>query len=188
MFAAGIESGVTVKREQVMIIFQYICNTKNEPMTDHEKFMQMAIDKCREGIDSGQTPFAACIVKNGEVIACEHNEVWESNDITAHGEITAIRSACRKTGSIDLNGCIIYSTCEPCPMCFTAIHWARIESIFYGASISDAERFGFNELQVSNKMLKELGLSNVKITSDFMKSGCIALFEYWASKGSKKTY
>ena len=157
-------------------------------MNDNNKFMQMAIDKCREGIEAGQTPFAACIVKNGEVIACDHNIVWASTDITAHGEIHAIRSACRKLESIDLSGCIIYSTCEPCPMCFTAIHWARIEKIFYGAEISDAERFGFNELKVSNHMLKELGLSNVEIEKDFMRKECVELFEYWASKESKKSY
>jgi guanine deaminase len=157
-------------------------------MTDHEKFMQMAIDKCRKGIDSGQSPFAACIVKGGEVIACEHNIVWDSTDITAHGEIHAIRNACKKINSIDLGGCTIYSTCEPCPMCFTAIHWARIERIYYGASISDAESFGFNELKVSNHMLKEMGLSNVEITPDFMRKECVKLFEYWSSKDWKKTY
>lgn len=157
-------------------------------MTGHEKFMQLAIDKCREGIDSGQSPFAACIVRDGEVIACEHNIVWASTDITAHGEIHAIRNACKKINSIDLSGCTIYSTCEPCPMCFTAIHWARIERIFYGASISDAESFGFNELKVSNQMLKEMGLSNVEITPDFMRKECINLFEYWSSKDVKKTY
>ncbi len=157
-------------------------------MTDHEKFMKLAIDKCREGIDKGQSPFAACIVKNGEVIACEHNVVWAKTDITAHGEINAIQKACRKINSIDLSGSTIYSTCEPCPMCFTAIHWARIDRIIYGAAISDAERFGFNELKVSNHMLKEMGLSDVEITPDFMKNQCVELFEYWAAKDGKKTY
>lgn len=157
-------------------------------MTHDEKFMQMAIDKCREGVDKGQTPFAACIVKNDEVIACDHNIVWSSTDITAHGEIHAIRNACRHINSIDLTGCTIYSTCEPCPMCFTAIHWARIDKIFYGADIADAERFGFNELKVTNIMLKELGLSNVQIIGDFMKKECVDVFEYWAAKTDKKVY
>ena len=150
--------------------------------------MQLAIDKCREGIDNGQTPFGACIVRNGEVIACDHNIVWESTDITAHGEIHAIRNACRKVNSIDLSGSTIYSTCEPCPMCFTAIHWAKIDKIVYGASIEDAERFGFNELKVSNHTLKELGLSNVEIIGNFMEDKCVELFEYWAGKKDKKTY
>ena len=157
-------------------------------MTIDEKFMKLAIDKCREGVDKGQTPFAACIVKNGKVISCDHNIVWESTDITAHGEIHAIRNACKKINNIDLSGCTIYSTCEPCPMCFTAIHWARIDKIFYGADIADAERFGFNELKVSNHMLKEMGLSNVHIVPDFMKKECVGVFEYWASKKDKKVY
>ncbi len=157
-------------------------------MTNDEQFMQLAIDKCREGVDNGQTPFAACIVKDNEVIACEHNIVWKSMDITAHGEIHAIRNACKYINNIDLSGCTIYSTCEPCPMCFTAIHWARIDKIFYGADIADAERFGFNELKLSNQMLKEMGLSNVQIVGDFMKKECVEVFEYWASKKDKKVY
>lgn len=157
-------------------------------MENHRKFMQMAIDKAKEGVDSGQTPFGACIIKNSEVVACDHNIVWASTDITAHGEIHAIRNACKYLSSIDLSGCTIYSTCEPCPMCFTAIHWARIDKIYYGAEIEDAERFGFNELKVSNHTLKELGLSSVEIEKGFMRKECVELFEYWASKRDKRTY
>ena len=157
-------------------------------MTEDQKFMQMAIDKCREGVDKGQSPFAACIVKEGKVIACDHNIVLESTDITAHGEIHALRNACMNVNDIDLSGCIIYSTCEPCPMCFTAIHWARIDKIFYGADISDAERFGFNELRVSNQMLKELGHTNVQLVGDFMKKECVEVFEYWSKRKDKRVY
>lgn len=157
-------------------------------MTEDERFMQMAIDKAKEGVDEGQSPFGACIVKDGNVIACDHNIVWESTDITAHAEVHAIRNACQKLKSIDLSGCVIYSTCEPCPMCFTAIHWARIDKIYFGATIDDAKQFGFNELRVSNKTLKELGLSNVQIEGDIMRSECIKLFEYWAAKFPGNTY
>ena len=93
------------------------------------KFMRLAIAKAREGIKKGQAPFGACIVKNGKVIACSHNIVWESLDITAHAEINAIRTTCKKLKSVDLSGCTIYSTCEPCPMCFSACHWGRISRI-----------------------------------------------------------
>jgi len=157
-------------------------------MTEDQRFMQMAIDKAKEGVDKGQSPFGACIVKDGKVIACDHNIVWASTDITAHGEVHAIRNACQKLSSIDLSGCVIYSTCEPCPMCFTAIHWARIDKIYCGAAIEDAKRFGFNELRVSNKILKELGLSKVQIEGGLMKNECIELFEYWASKYPEKIY
>ena len=157
-------------------------------MTNDEKFMQMAIDKAREGVDNGQTPFAACIVRNEEVVACDHNIVWESTDITAHGEINTIRKACHNLNSIDLSGCTIYSTCEPCPMCFSAIHWARIDKIIYGARIEDAQKFGFNELTVSNHLLKEIGVSKVQISGDFMREENVKLFEYWNNKPGKKTY
>lgn len=157
-------------------------------MAQDKIYMQMAIDKAKEGVDKGQSPFGACIVKNDKIIACDHNIVWSSTDITAHGEIHAIRNACRNIDSINLSGTTIYSTCEPCPMCFTAIHWAKIDKIVYGARIEDAERFGFNELAVSNLLLKELGLSQVKIMGDFLRDECVTLFEYWASLHSSKTY
>jgi tRNA(Arg) A34 adenosine deaminase TadA len=157
-------------------------------MSPDQKFMQMAIDKAAEGVELGQSPFGACIVKNGEVIACDHNIVISSTDITAHGEVNAIRNACRKLNNIQLTGCEIYSTCEPCPMCFTAIHWARIDKIIYGARIEDAAKFGFNELKVSNLHLKENGGSRVEIVGDFMRDDCIKLFENWDKRQDKKTY
>jgi len=157
-------------------------------MDGDRKFMQMAIGKAIEGVEIGQSPFGACIVRSGEVISCEHNIVWQSTDITAHAEVHAIRKACSKLGTIDLSGCVIYSTCEPCPMCFTAIHWARIDRIVCGARIEDAQRFGFNELTVSNHELKEKGGSNVKIQFDFMREDCIEVFESWEGISDKKTY
>ena len=78
-----------------------------------ELFMRAAIAKARQGIKRGQTPFGACVVKNNKVISCEHNLVWRNNDITAHAEIVAIRYACRKLKTINLSGCMLYSTCEP---------------------------------------------------------------------------
>ena len=107
--------------------------------TVDEKFMRLAINKAKQGIKQGQTPFGACISKDGEVISCVHNIVWESLDITAHAEISAIREACKKLNTVDLSGCVIYSTCEPCPMCFSACHWAKISKIVYGAQIEDAK-------------------------------------------------
>src|SRR5512136_2942722 len=102
-----------------------------------EQLMQLAIEKAKEGIRDGQTPFAACIVKDSEVVSCAHNAVWKRVDATAHAEVNAIRLACKKLNSIDLNDCVMYSTTEPCPMCFSACHWARISKIVYGTSIGD---------------------------------------------------
>ncbi|MBA3045180.1 MAG: nucleoside deaminase [Candidatus Thermoplasmatota archaeon] len=150
--------------------------------------MHAAIDKAREGMGTGQTPFGACIVRNGEIIACEHNRVWGETDITAHAEIVAIREACRKLGTIDLSGCTIYTTTEPCTMCFSAIHWARIGRIIFGASIGDAADAGFNELTISNEKMKEMGESLVDITGGFMRQECVELFTEFVSRPEKKTY
>lgn len=152
------------------------------------KFMSLAIEKAREGIKKGQTPFGACIVKNNKVIALSHNLVWKDTDITAHAEMVAIRSACESLDRVDLSGCTVYSTCEPCPMCFCACHWARIKRIVFGARINDAERFGFNELVVSNSELKRLAKSKIKITPGLLAEENIALFDFWKKQGKGKTY
>jgi tRNA(Arg) A34 adenosine deaminase TadA len=152
------------------------------------KFMRLAIAKAKAGISKGQTPFGACIVKNNKVVTCNHNLVWQDTDITAHAEITAIRLACKKLKSIDLSGCTIYSTCEPCPLCFSACHWARISRIVFGCAIKDAKNFGFNEMAVSNLELKQLIKSKIKITSRLAIKENIALFEFWQKQAKAKTY
>lgn len=157
-------------------------------LSEHFRYMQMAMDKAREGIENGQTPFAACIVKDGRVISCEHNRVWGMTDITAHAEICAIRMACLALGTIDLSGCVIYSTCEPCPMCFSACHWARIRKIFYGANIDDAQKAGFHELSISNYEMKQLGQSRIEIASDFLREENIKVFETWLKRKDHKAY
>lgn len=152
------------------------------------KFMRLAIEKAKAGIKGGQTPFGACIVKNNKVIACSHNLVWKNTDITAHAEITAIRAACKALKKIDLSGCTIYSTCEPCPMCFSACHWARISRIVFGCSIKDAKDFGFNELAISDANLKKLGKSKIKISPGLLIDENIALFRFWKKQAKARVY
>ncbi len=152
------------------------------------KFMRLAIRKAKVGISKGQTPFGACIVKNNQVIACSHNLVWKSNNIIAHAEMVAIGSACKTLKSIDLSGCTIYSTCEPCPMCFSACHWARISRIVFGCAIKDAKNFGFNEMAVSNLWLKRLIKSKIKIISKVALKENIALFDFWQKQAKAKVY
>jgi guanine deaminase len=151
-------------------------------------YIRMAIGKAKEGIAQGQTPFGACIVKDDEVIACEHNVVWKTSDITAHAEIHAIREACKKLGTIDLSGTVIYSTCEPCPMCFSAIHWAKISKIIYGTSIGDAEKVGFNELHISNDTMKKQGGSPVEIIGGVLRDECLELFETFYNLEERRVY
>jgi len=154
----------------------------------HEAFMQQAIDKAREGIDKGNTPFGACIVNSGKEVACCHNQVWADTDITAHAEIVAIRQACRHLGTVDLSGTVLYSTCEPCPMCFSAIHWANISKIFFGARIEDALGLGFNELVISNEEMKRSGKSRVEVEGMFMLEENLELFRYWDGISGRKAY
>ncbi|MCX8195217.1 MAG: nucleoside deaminase [Candidatus Micrarchaeota archaeon] len=154
-----------------------------------EKFMRLAIGAALKGIKSGGAPFGACIVKGGRAVAIAHNSVWQKSDITAHAEIEAIRQACKRLRAISLAGSEIYSTCEPCPMCFSAIHWAKIGKIIYGASISDAKKAGFCEISLSNSRLKRLGRCKVRIKGGFLKEECKRLFSLFAKKGgAQKTY
>jgi tRNA(Arg) A34 adenosine deaminase TadA len=147
--------------------------------SENENYMKLAIEAARKGIRNGQTPFGSCIVKNGKVLSVSHNVVWETTDITAHAEVTAIRKACKVLNSIDLSDAVIYSTCEPCPMCFSAIHWARIKEIYFGADIQDALNAGFNELIISNKKLIILANVDTLIYPGLLKAECIALFNEW---------
>lgn len=156
-------------------------------MTD-EQFMRMAIDKTREGLRNGQMPFGAVIVKAGEVIACEHNVVWLTTDITAHAEVTAIRKACGVLNTIDLTGCVIYSTTEPCPMCFSACHWAKIARIVYGAAIDDARAAGFSELPISNLEMKRQGGSRIEIVPHFLREEAVELFRMYMAQAGRRGY
>lgn len=154
----------------------------------HESWMRIAIDKTREGIALGQTPFGACIVKDDGLIAAAHNRVWANLDSTAHAEINAMRAACAALQSIDLSGCTIYSTCEPCPMCFAACHWAKISTIVYGASIVDAQRAGFSELTIADAEMKRMGNSPLEIISGVSAEECRRLFDEWLARPDRRTY
>jgi len=150
--------------------------------------MRLAIKKAAEGVKKGQSPFGACIAREGKVISCAHNIVWKNTDITAHAEMQAIREACRRLKSIDLSGCVIYSTCEPCPMCFSACHWAGLSRIVYGARIADAEKIGFRELKISNKIMKKIGHSHMAISRDFLREENLALLRLWSKRRDKRVY
>ena len=152
------------------------------------RFMEMAIreaEKNLKTLDGG--PFGACIVKDGVVLAVARNKVFRT-DATSHAEVSAIRLASRRIKTFDLSGCVIYSTTEPCPMCFSAIHWAKIGTIVYGTDIADAKRCGFHELEISNATLKKLGKSKIKIIKDFMRPECVELFNTWTAMSKKLTY
>jgi tRNA(Arg) A34 adenosine deaminase TadA len=153
-----------------------------------EDYMRLAIGAARLGVEEGQSPFAACIVKDGEILCCMHNHVWRDLDSTAHAEIVAIREACKKLHSIDLKGCVIYSTCEPCPMCFAACHWAKISKIIYGARIADAQSLGFSELSLSNLQMKREGKSPIEIVGDCLRNESLELMKAWSKRSDRRAY
>jgi len=157
-------------------------------MADDSHWMQEAIAKARQGIVLGQTPFGACIVNADGIVSLAHNSVFATEDITAHAEILAIREACSRLESIDLSGCRIYSTCEPCPMCFAACHWARLDHLYFGAAIEDAAAAGFRELTLDHQMMKQLGGSPIQVTPGLEREACVQLFREWAARPDKKTY
>jgi len=155
---------------------------------NEETLMKIAIAKAIEGVRKGQAPFGACISKDGEVISAAYNSVWQDIDITAHAEINAIRDACKNLNTIDLSGYTIYSTTEPCPMCFSAICWACISGIVFGSTIEDARELGFKEMLISNEQMKTLSLSNIEIRGGFLKEECLKVFEEWMLPPGRRTY
>jgi tRNA(Arg) A34 adenosine deaminase TadA len=111
----------------------------------NKEYMRKAIDLAIENVKNGGGPFGAVIVKNGEIVSTGVNRVTANNDPTAHAEVGAIRAACEKLGTFMLDGCEIYSSCEPCPMCLGAIYWAHIDRLYYGCNKSDAADAGFDD-------------------------------------------
>lgn len=151
-------------------------------------FMAMAIAQAREGIAARQSPFGAVIVRDGQVVAATHNTVWRDLDPTAHAEVNCIRRAAGALRAIDLGGCEMFSTCEPCPMCLSAIHWAKIDRVVYGATIDDAAGAGFCELRVDARVLAEMGHSPLKVESGLLREACAALFAEWRDAGLCRAY
>ena len=151
-----------------------------------KSFMEEAIKEAREGINAGHGgPFGAVIVKDGKIIARGHNRVVKDNDPTCHGEMMAIREACKTLGTFDLSGCEIYTTGYPCPMCFGAILWANISKIYYGCNVIDTERIGFRD----SKFYEE---SKNKDSSSFLeecgREECLRLYDEYMAIENKTEY
>jgi tRNA(Arg) A34 adenosine deaminase TadA len=157
-------------------------------MLTPESLMQLAIDKACAGIDAGQTPFGCAIARGDDVIAVAHNTVLATTDITAHAEVNALRVGCQAAGQVHLDGCIVATTCEPCPMCMAALHWARVDSVYFGASIADAFAAGFNELQVPAADVLKIGGSKVALVSGVMSAECRELFQRWLQRSDRVVY
>ncbi|MBO5698622.1 MAG: nucleoside deaminase [Bacteroidaceae bacterium] len=149
--------------------------------------MAMAIDLSIKNIDSGGGPFGAVIVRDGAVIATGTNRVVTNLDPTAHAEIMAIRNACAKLGTFQLTGCTIYSSCEPCPMCLSALYWAGVSRICYGNTKADAKAIDFDDSFIYDQL--ELNYAERSIRCEhFMRTEALVAFRKWEDKADKVRY
>ena len=157
-------------------------------MNEHESYMRRAIALAVENVRSGNGgPFAAIIVKDGKVVAEGVNSVTRLSDPTAHAEVMAIRSACAKLGTFQLDGCTLYTSCEPCPMCLGAIYWARPSAIYYGGTHKDAAAAGFDDsfiYQQTRMKAEERAIPMQQILHEESR----ASFEEWMHSATKIPY
>lgn len=151
------------------------------------EFMKIAIEEAKDGIKKGQGgPFGSVIVKDGKIIAKDHNRVLQKNDPTCHGEIATIRDACEKLGTFDLTGCEIYTTGEPCHMCLCACMWANISKIYYGCTIDDNDSIGFRDEKFDKIFRGRDKLNDYMICID--REECLKLFEEYRNIKGKIMY
>jgi guanine deaminase len=151
-------------------------------------FMQQAIALATENVTSGAGgPFGAVVVRNGELIATGVNRVTLNNDPTAHAEVTAIRAACQALKTFQLTGCVVYTSCEPCPMCLAAIYWARCSAIFYGNTAADAARIGFDDSFLYAEVKKPLSDRTIP-TRQLLSDQAITSFQAWRDQTERIDY
>jgi len=151
-------------------------------MLTHKEYLQLAVDEARSGMDANQGgPFGAIIVINGKVVGTGCNQVTSTNDPTAHAEMVAIRAACKVVNHFQLEGAIIYSNCEPCPMCLSAIYWAGIKTIYYSSDRVDAERIGFDDRFIYDELNTSIEQRNIKMEQILLPEAD-SLFDEWINK------
>ena len=149
--------------------------------------MERAIELSIQSVNNGGGPFSSIIVRGEKIIAEGSNKVTLSNDPTAHGEIVAIREACKKLNNFNLNGCELYSTCEPCPMCLSAIYWSRINKIYYANTREDARKIDFDDSSIYSELQKNINERKIPMTQ-IMRNEALKAFELWDKKTDKVKY
>jgi len=150
--------------------------------------MQLAIQLSEQNVDQGKGgPFGAVVVKDGKLIAKSANKVTSSNDPTAHAEVSAIRAACKKLKTFDLSGCVIYTSCEPCPMCLGAIYWARLDKIYYANTKVDAAVIGFDDQFIYEELDLEMNQRKLPIIQ-LMREQALIAFKKWEQSPLKIEY
>lgn len=157
-------------------------------MQGNPVFMEKAIALATENVTSGRGgPFGAVIVRDGEIVATGVNMVTATNDPTAHGEVVAIRNACKALGSFQLTGCQIYTSCEPCPMCLAAIYWARCDAIFYGSTAADAAAAGFDDAFLYEEIKRSAGEREIP-SLNLLREQAMASFDAWRAQANRIHY
>lgn len=156
-------------------------------MNSNNEFMLKAISCSCENIELGGGPFGAVIVKDGKIIAEGSNKVTINNDPTAHAEVVAIRNASQYLQNFNLSGCEIYTSCEPCPMCLSAIYWARIDKIWYANTREDAKNIDFDDSLIYDEVSLPIKERKIPMTQLLRNEG-IKAFEKWTSKSDKTEY
>ena len=160
---------------------------KFNPTPEDIRFMRRAVALSVENVANGGGPFGAVIVKDGEIIAEGTNRVTANNDPTAHAEVTAIRAACSKLGTFQLDGCAVYTSCEPCPMCLSAIYWAGISKIYYGNTKKDADDINFGDDFIYEEIAKPYAARRIPMMQ-FLREEALAAFRAWEEKPDKIEY
>ena len=153
----------------------------------NSEYMRLAIELANKSVAEGGGPFGAVVVRNGEIISACANRVTIDNDPTAHAEVTAIREACSKLGSFSLEGCEIYASCEPCPMCLGAIYWSGISRVYYAATRENAAQAGFDDSMIYDQiplLPEQRSVSCLRLESDAQQQP----FDLWQQKNDKIEY
>ena len=152
-----------------------------------KKFMREAIRLADESVKHGGGPFGAVIVKDGEIVAGSSNSVTIDNDPTAHAEVNTIRQACQKLGTFDLSDCVIYTSCEPCPMCLGAIYWAHLKCVYYGNTKKDAAAIDFADDFIYEELDKPIDHRSVPFIH-MLNEEALNSFKLWSEKPDKTEY
>ena len=149
--------------------------------------MKRAIELSIESVNKGGGPFGSVIIKDNKIISEGYNKVTTNNDPTAHGEIVAIREACKKLKNFNLSDCELYSTCEPCPMCLGACYWSRIDKIYYANTREDAKKIDFDDSLIYEQLTKSIKERKIRMTQ-LMRNEALKAFELWDKKTDKVKY
>ena len=156
-------------------------------MTSNNNFMLRAIELSIDSANKKGGPFGCVIVKNNKIMGEGSNKVTLSNDPTAHAEIVAIREACQKLNTFNLSGCDLYSSCEPCPMCLSAIYWSHIDNIFYANTRDDAKEINFDDSLIYSEFAKKIEDRKIPI-KQMLRDEALQAFKIWSKKVNKIKY